>query len=279
MCDSNINPALKKSWTRHIKLQHILLTLITFTTFNTYAATTFNHQTCNNLLEGEANKVCHEALKGDTAAGYAMSRLFADPKNGPLVNLDYAYFWHIKLARQVLKENLTDSAYIDILYNTGVLYNDGLGTEKNLKKAFYWFSQAAEKGHALAMLQVALAYENGITVPKDIKQGLVWLKKAVDLQNPDAQIVMAQKYMLGKDIEENQAKAIELLKAAAEHNSAKANFILGNFYLANSNNAELVNIDQAKNYYGNSCKLNFLLGCKRYYDLTNPVKTSLNTNH
>ncbi|MDX1352962.1 MAG: tetratricopeptide repeat protein [Thiomicrorhabdus sp.] len=261
---------LSKSVTKITPRQSAIFLFTVLFSFNVQAVV-FNDNTCDRILKNsEANQVCHQALKGDPAASYAMSRLFADSKNSPLINLEYAYFWHLKLARQVLEQNLSDSAYTDILYNTGVLYNDGLGTQKDLKKAFFWFTKAAERGHALAMLQLSQTYFNGVIVPKDDKQALNWLKKSVALNNPEAQIVMAQQYLTGNAVEQDQTKAIELLKKAAEQNSAKANFILGNYYLANSTSLQDKLANQAKNHYGLSCKLDFLLGCKRYYDLDQP---------
>ena len=238
--------------------------------FNLQAAGTFNAKTCDKVFtETKANQACHLALKGDPKASYSMARIFADAKNSAIMNMDYAYFWHLKLARQILKQNLTEPAYIDILYNAGVLYNDGLGTPKNFKKAFYWFKQAASRGHALAMVRLVLAYQNGQGTSKDETKALEWLQKAVNLNNPEAQVLMAKKIMQGSDKKTELDKGIKLLKSAAKQNSAQANFILGNYYLRPQNGQQPPQLNQAKNYYGNSCKLNLLIGCKRYYDLDN----------
>jgi len=248
-----------------------IVLLLSLTSLNIQAASQFSAQTCNTVLKEETtNKICHLAIKGDPKARYTLARLFADPQNPSIRNMDYSFYWHLKLARQILKENLTDPAYIDILYNTGVLYNDGLGTKANSKKAFYWFEQASKRGHPLAMTRLFLAYENGQGTKKDTKKALEWLQKAVKLNNPEAQIIMAQQLMEGVIVAKDVNKGVTLLKSAALEDSAKANYILGKYYLMAPEMQNPPHLTEAKNYFGNSCKLHFLLGCKRYYDLDNP---------
>ncbi len=49
-----------------------------------------------------------------------------------------ALYWYQKAAKNGL-----DMAQ----YNLALLYENGEGTEKNLKKAFYWYQKAAENEH------------------------------------------------------------------------------------------------------------------------------------
>lgn len=250
-------------------LSHIISCTILYATlsFNANAAADFNTKTCETLLKDQANQACKEALKGNPAASYAMARLFSDPRNGDLVNIDYAYFWHIKLARQILKENLSEKDYIDILYNTGVLYADRLGITQDHKKALYWFEQAAQRNHSLAMVRLTQIYDLGLGVKKDDSKSHQWLTKAVDLNNPEAQVFMAQKLIEKNASQADETKAIELLKSAATQNSAQAHYILGNYALLNATIKTAKSLAQAKKYYANSCQLNYLMGCKRYFDL------------
>ncbi|GAB6070361.1 hypothetical protein JCM30760_14580 [Thiomicrorhabdus hydrogeniphila] len=187
--------------------------------------------------------------------------------------MNYAYFWHLKLARQILKENLNEPAYTDILYNTGVLYADGLGTPANGKKALYWFKQAAERGHSMAMTRLFLAYENAQGTEKNTQKAQKWLQKAIELKNPEAQILMAQQLMQGSGVPKDIQKGVSFLKEAAQEDSAKANYILGKYYLMAPEMQNPPHLTEAKQYFGNSCKLHFLIGCKRYYDLDNPSQT------
>ncbi len=47
-------------------------------------------------------------------------------------------------------------------------------------RAFHWYLQAAEQGHADAQYQVGLMYELGQGVDKDIGEAELWYQRAVD---------------------------------------------------------------------------------------------------
>jgi len=242
-----------------IALTHLLLPM------TSNPSVQFNNNTCNKLFKEEGNKVCKQAIKGDAKGSYPMARLFGDPQSGALVNLDYAFYWHLKLSRKIVKEGLTEPAYVSTLYNTGVLYTDGLGTKKDIGKGFYWFKQAAERGDALAMVRLAVAYENGAGTQKNDTESVKWLTKAVELNDPRAKVAMAKRLIEAKGVKKETSKAIQYLKDAAAQNLPQASFILGNAYLTGA----VVDKDfnQAKEWYAKSCQLNMLLACKRYFDL------------
>jgi len=242
----------------------IALTLL-LSPITSYAAVQFTNNTCNKLFKDEGNKVCKDAVKGDAKSRYAMARLFGDPQSGALVNLDYAFYWHLKLARQIVKEKLKEPAYVSTLYNTGVLYTDGLGTKQDIGKGFYWFKQAATLGDPLAMVRLAVAYENGIGTQKNDTESVKWLTKAVELNEPKAKIAMAKRLIEAKGVEKDISKAIQYLKDAASQNLPQASFVLGNAYLT----GVVVDKDftHAKEWYAKSCQLNMLIACKRYFDL------------
>lgn len=248
-------------------LPQILLALGLVLSYNsTQAATTnFNKNSCNKALTGEAQEICHQALTGDSKARYVMARFFSDPQNGDLVNMEYAFYWHLTLSRQILKEKLKDVAFTSTLYNTGVLYHDGLGTKRDLKKAFFWFNKAAQRGEPLAMVRVAVAYEHGTGVKMDDEKSIKWLNKAITLNNPKAKVAMAQRLLTGKGVDTNPKQSVKYLKEAAQQNSPEANFILGSLYLTGTHLPKDKAL--AKNHYGNSCGLNVLEGCKRYYEM------------
>lgn len=246
--------------------KHTLALLLTLSLpITSYAETVFNANTCNRIFKNQGNETCLKAIKGDANSGYAMARVFGDPQNGALTNIDYAFYWHLKLSRQVIKQNLTDKPFIMTLYNTGVLYTDGLGTQQNLKKGFYWFTQAAERGEPLAMLRLAHAYEFGIGTTKNQQQSLYWLDKAVNLRHPKALIAMSKRLIEANGVERNTSLAVKHLKEAAQQNDAEANFLLGNVYLG----GVLANRDltESKKWYAQSCQLNLLAACKRYFDI------------
>lgn len=229
-----------------------------------HAQTVFNTNTCNRIFKDEPKKTCLNAINGDAKSRYAMARLFAN-LNIDKNNLKYSFYWHLKLSRQVLKEKLHEPSFVQILYNTGVLYNDGLGVKQNVKKGFYWFTKAAELGESTAMLRLSMAYESGIGTNIDENKSIIWLNKAINQENSKALIALAKRQIEGKGVEQSLPKALNNLKQAAQQKDPEASFILGNVYLTGT----LVKRDLslAKEWYALSCQQNLLSACKRYYDI------------
>lgn len=69
----------------------------------------------------------------------------------------------------------------------GYFYYDGLGVERNLKKAVYWTRRAADHGDRDGQYNLAWFYETAIGVERDIDQSIFWYRKAA-LQHHDLAI-------------------------------------------------------------------------------------------
>ncbi len=61
-------------------------------------------------------------------------------------------------------------------YNLASLYYEGEGTEKNLKKAFYWYQKAAENGYIYAQFNFGCLYDK----EKNLEKAFYWYQKVVD---------------------------------------------------------------------------------------------------
>ena len=62
----------------------------------------------------------------------------------------------------------------------GKLYDDGDGVPQNYNEAMKWYHQAAEKGEAVAMNNIAIMYANGEGVTKDLVTAKSQLQKSAD---------------------------------------------------------------------------------------------------
>src|SRR5204863_524546 len=61
------------------------------------------------------------------------------------------------IRRQLKKERSAQN-------NLGVLYENGEGTKKDLKMAFYWYNKAAENGSKVSLYNLGRCYEGGIGI-------------------------------------------------------------------------------------------------------------------
>lgn len=66
----------------------------------------------------------------------------------------------------------------------GYFYLEGIGVEKDLKKALYWTERAAEHGDWDAQFNLAWFFEEGVEVEKDMDKAKYWYKQAA-LQGHD----------------------------------------------------------------------------------------------
>ena len=85
-----------------------------------------------------------------------------------------------KKARELF-EKATSKGNIDALYNLGVMYGDGLGGEKNEKKARELFEKAASKGNIDALYNLGVMYRDGEGGEKNEKKARELFKKATTL--------------------------------------------------------------------------------------------------
>lgn len=74
-------------------------------------------------------------------------------------------------------------------YALAVSYSTG--ANKDLKKAFDWWTKAAEQGHSFAQDSLARCYYHGEGVEKDLKEAGKWWSKAADQGNNNTQIALS----------------------------------------------------------------------------------------
>lgn len=65
-------------------------------------------------------------------------------------------------------------------YYVGTCYENGEGTEQNLKEAFNWYKEAAAANHAKAQFNLALMYEKGNGIEADNDKAIEWYEKALE---------------------------------------------------------------------------------------------------
>ena len=148
--------------------------------------------------------------------------------NNPILNDEKnpkieTYFKNIKC--------VVDKTQHPILMHTlAHFYMNGLGTSKDEKLAFDWFSKATELGNFNSMSVLADFYQTGKVV--EINTTLAKLfKEASDMSRPEGMTRLSHYYENGIIVKKNTSQALLLLKRAAVLNEAKAMWKLGVFFL------------------------------------------------
>jgi TPR repeat protein len=67
------------------------------------------------------------------------------------------------------------------MHNLALLYQTGLGVEKDDAKARLWFENAAGQGNTRAMFQIGLLYQDGRGVEKDYTKARQLYDRVVDM--------------------------------------------------------------------------------------------------
>lgn len=101
-------------------------------------------------------------------------------------------------------------------YRMAMLYREGNGVAKALKKYLQLVTEAAKEGLPMAQRELGRAYYMGDNVPLDYEKAFYWLEKAAPHES-DAMYVLAECYLNGTGTKKNVKKAIDWMQQAAEH--------------------------------------------------------------
>ncbi len=194
-------------------------------------------------------------------------------------NYSEAKFWSEKAAEQ---------GDADSMLLLGLIYDRGLGINKDEAVAAKWFEKSAEAGNDTGMNNIAYDYQNGIGVAINYQKAIFWYEKAIDADNvvamrklawmyrkgegtsqnypaarklynkaalkgdTDAMMDLATMYREGEGIEKNIAQAVDLYKRAAQKGDNCAMGWLGNFYSNGWGDASNINKSLATEWYKKS---------------------------
>uniref|UniRef100_A0A914QQP9 Uncharacterized protein n=1 Tax=Panagrolaimus davidi TaxID=227884 RepID=A0A914QQP9_9BILA len=120
----------------------------------------------------------------------------------------------------------------------GDLYRDGIGREKDLAKAFEFYTMTAEKGSEVGMYNLGKMYNCGEGVKRDYEKSLYWFLKAANSKASselgkgivESQHAIGLKYFVGEGVEKDYQKAAEWYEKAAKNGCDRAATNLGNLY-------------------------------------------------
>jgi TPR repeat protein len=102
---------------------------------------------------------------------------------------------------------LAERGNVEAQYNVGLMYEQGYGVSRDLKKAATWFRKAALQGEASAQYRLGSLYYQGQGVPKDLHQAAEWYNRAAEQGCPPAQAALGNMYLVGAGVPKDIAKA------------------------------------------------------------------------
>ena len=120
-------------------------------------------------------------------------------------------------------------------YIAGDCYHDGIGTPKDLKKAFEFYSRAADLGIAEGLYKAGLMMLNGIGTEKNVHDGEFKLRRAATANVAEAQFVYGE-HLAGKKgliftPSQRHRKALEYVLSAAMNGHSLAQIRTGVYLL------------------------------------------------
>jgi len=120
---------------------------------------------------------------------------------------------------------------IEACYNIGVIYQQGYGTRRNLRRAKYWFKRAARKGNsnaefALARLIIAQRRKSA----GDIINAKQWLTSAAHKRHAAAMYWLGTLYTMGQGVKIDHKRAAYWYIRAAKSGFASAQIHAARLY-------------------------------------------------
>jgi TPR repeat protein len=142
----------------------------------------------------------------------------------------------------------------------GMMYENGIGVEKNLSKAAAYYEKSAMQEFGDAQCALGRMYQQGnAVVVKDAEKARDWLMKAAERNIPEAEYKLGMMHANGDGVPQDVAKASQYLQRASAHGVDEAKDALAKLpplpnYQANGSNNALGSAGQSYGQGLNSIK-------------------------
>lgn len=156
---------------------------------------------------------------GDIEAQTELGNIFLNGRLGIKLDGDTAFNYYY----------LASSKSATACYYLGLLFKNGSAVQQSFKKAFHYFSQAAQKNHPQSHRALAQFYEEGLGTSVCYSKAIYHYQKAAEMGDAEAQDSLGNAYLHGKlGLSSSYEKAIQFFsKLVIEHESSNALYNLG----------------------------------------------------
>lgn len=116
----------------------------------------------------------------------------------------------------------SDAGYPNSEYTLGKLYAEGVGVEKDQRRAAELFLSSAIKGFAKAQYNLGKIYRDGNGMPKDEALSLFWFTQAAERGHARAEDRMGERYLAGRGVQKDEIEALKWSILAAQQGVAES---------------------------------------------------------
>jgi TPR repeat protein len=156
-----------------------------------------------------------------------------------------------------------NAGHADSQYNVGLMYEKGIGVEKDEKAAVVWYGKAAAQGNAAAQFNLGVLYEHGRGTKVDFAKANTCYRKASVQGDALAIGNLGMLYVRGQGVKQNKTAGIALLLVSATEDPSSQNHAKQNIARTRGLTPELVATAQALSEEMSSAK-NLLVPFDQY---------------
>ena len=169
---------------------------------------------------------------------------------GVAADKDLAHIYYQKALNGFLDLENKDRADDNLFYKIGMMYKNGLGTEKDIAKAVDYFKRSALMDNKNGLYEYGKTLISSDYEKRDVEKGSSYLRKAIEYGNINAKRFYAMQYISGENIDQDIDTGLKMLHEEADKNEAAdtpSALCLGRLYFKNDYGIPL-DIDKAEYY-------------------------------
>jgi uncharacterized protein len=137
-----------------------------------------------------------------------------------------------------------EQGHADSQYNVALVYEKGLGVDKDEAEAVIWYAKSAAQGNAAAQFNLGVLYENGRGTPVDFAQAREWYRRASSQRDALAIGNLGELYVRGQGVQENKIAGVALLLLSATLDSTSDNNAKQNLAATRGLSADMITAAQ-----------------------------------
>jgi TPR repeat protein len=117
-----------------------------------------------------------------------------------------------------------EKGHADSQFNVALMFEKGIGVDKDERQAVEWYRKSALAGNAAAQFNLGVLYENGRGTTVDFAKANEWYRKASVQGDALAIGNLGMLYLRGDGVKENKVAGIALLLVSATTDTSPENF-------------------------------------------------------